>query len=128
MAGSYTDYLENAVVQHVFCGVPYTPAGTLYVAAFSTLPTDSGGGVEFTGTNYARRPIVFSATGSAASNVSDIAFAAAGSAWGTVVGFGIFDSLSTGNLLAWGDIPVARTIAVNDVLLIPAGAITITQS
>ena len=42
MAG-FSDYLENKVVGHVFGGSAYTAPSTLYVALYTSAPSDTGG-------------------------------------------------------------------------------------
>jgi hypothetical protein len=52
---SFTDYLENKILKHVFGAVPYTAPASLYVALFSTPTDDTGAGGEVaTGNGYAR--------------------------------------------------------------------------
>ena len=51
MAG-FSDYLENKVVGHVFGGAAYTAPATLYVALYTSAPSDTGGGTEVSGGGY----------------------------------------------------------------------------
>jgi len=44
MAGSFTDYLEDKILKHVFTNVAYTSPTTVYVGLFTVAPTDVGGG------------------------------------------------------------------------------------
>ena len=45
MAGSMSDFLENAVLLHVTKGASYTQPTNLYLALFTAAPTDAGGGM-----------------------------------------------------------------------------------
>jgi hypothetical protein len=62
-----------------------------------------------------------------ATNSAAIEFAAAsGGNWGTVTHAAIFDSLTSGNMLAWSALTTSRTINDGDVFRIPASSLTIT--
>lgn len=130
MAGSYTDYLEDKILRHVFTNTSYTPPATVYVGLFTVAPTDTGGGTEVNGTSYARQSAAFtvSGTGTTATNSANIEYPAAGSSWGTVVAVALFDAVTAGNMLAWSDLTSSRTITSGDVFRIPASGLTITQT
>ena len=130
MAGSFTDYLEDKILKHVFTNVAYTSPTTLYVGLFTTAPTDAGGGTEITGMGYARKTATFtvSGTGTLATNTSAIDFDAATGTWGTIVAIAIFDAITSGNMIAWADLTVNKTIATGDILRIPAGDLDVTLS
>lgn len=130
MAGSYTDYLEDKVLRHVFTNTTYTPPATIYVGLFTVAPTDTGGGTEVSGTSYARQSAAFSVsgTGTTATNSANIEYPAAGSAWGTVVAVALFDASTAGNMLAWADLISSRSITAGDIFRIPASGLTITQT
>ena len=49
---SFSDYLENKILAHVFSATTFTPAGTMYLALYTVAPADDGtGGTEVTTTN-----------------------------------------------------------------------------
>lgn len=111
---------------------------TRYLALFTTQPNDDGtGGVEVSGTNYARVAMLSTdwgaaTSGSPATKTSTVAksFPAAGSGWGTVQGWGFFDAATNGNL-RWADYngnfawaPFACTSASPGVLFSPAHGLT----
>jgi hypothetical protein len=123
---AFSNYLENKVLLHVFGGTAYTAPTTLYLALYTVAPTDTGGGTEVSGTAYARQTIAFTVTDDTASNTSAVEFPTAGSSWGTVVAVGIFDNLTSGNLLAYGNLTASKTIASGDVFRVPAGDLDIT--
>lgn len=112
-----TDYLENALIDWLFRGqaAPTLPAN-LYYALFTTAAGDAGSQVEVAGGSYARQPVTRSlaamagtqaagsttasnGTSGTTSNNAAITFPAPTANWGTIVGWGIFDALSGGNLL-----------------------------
>lgn len=128
MAG-FTDYLETKVLDHVFGGTSYTAPSTLYVALFTAAPSDSGGGTEVStsGTAYARQTITFTTSGGTTSNTSAVEYSTAtGSGYGTVVSMALFDSATSGNMLAYGNLTVSKSVSAGDVFRFNASAIDIT--
>lgn len=111
---------------HVFGGSAYSAPSTLYLALYTVAPTDTGGGTEVSGTAYARQTVAFTVTNDTASNTSAVEFPTAGSSWGTIVAVGVFDQLTSGNLLAYGNLTASKTIASGDVFRVPAGDLDIT--
>jgi hypothetical protein len=125
MAG-FSDYLENKVVGHVFGGSAYTAPATLYVALYTSAPSDTGGGTEVSGGAYARQTAAFTISADTASNTSAIEYPTATADYGTVVAVGVFDASSSGNLLAYGNLTTSKTVSTGDVFRFNAGAIDIT--
>ena len=125
MAG-FSDYLENKVVGHVFGGSAYTAPATLYVALYTSAPSDTGGGTEVSGGGYVRKTAAFTVTNDTASNTSAIEYPTATADYGTVVAVGVFDASSSGNLLAYGNLTTSKTVSTGDVFRFNAGAIDIT--
>ena len=77
--GSYADYLENKILDHVFGAVTYTPPATLYFGLSTTTIADAGTGItEPVGNGYARKGVTNnttnfpSASGGAKTNGADI--------------------------------------------------------
>jgi hypothetical protein len=130
MAGSFTDYLEDKILKHVFTNTAYTSPTTVYVGLFTVAPSDTGGGTEVSGSGYARKSAAFTVSGTStlATNSAAIEFDAATGSWGTIVAMAVFDALTTGNMLAWADLTTSKSIATGDVLRIPAGDLDITLS
>lgn len=118
---SFSNYLENKVLLHVFGATPYTAPATLYVGLFTSDPGETGSGTEVSGGSYARQTITFTVTANQASNTAAIEFPTCTAAWGTVTYAAIYDAVTTGNLLAYGALTTSKTIATGDVLRIPAG-------
>jgi hypothetical protein len=130
MAGSFSDYLEDKVLKHVFTNTSYTPASTLYVGLFTTAPSDTGGGTEVSGGSYARTSVSFSVSGTTTlcTNSGAVEFPTATAGWGTVVAVAVFDASSSGNMLAWADLTTSKTIDTGDVFRIATGDLDITLS
>ena len=111
MAGSASNYLEDALLNATLRNSAYSSPATVYVGLFTTNPTDTGPGTEVSGGAYARQSVTFGApSGGACSNSSAVTFAVATANWGTIEGFGVFDASTGGNMLYWCDSP---SVAVN---------------
>ena len=123
---SFSNYLEDAVLNHVFGGSSYTAPTTLYVALFTSAPSDTGGGTEVSGGAHARQTGAFTVSSGTASNSSAIEYPTATADYGTVVAMGIFDASSGGNLLAYGSLTTSKNVSTGDVLRFNASAIDIT--
>lgn len=133
MAGSFSDFLELELLDHVFGNAAYSAPATLHVALFTAAPSDTGGGTEVSGNAYARAAVPNNATNFPAasagskSNGTAITFPQATPAgWGVVTALGIFDAASGGNLLAWADLAASKTVDPLDTVSFAIGALTIT--
>jgi hypothetical protein len=123
---SMSDYLENALLNAVLRNTPYTSPSQVYVALFTSDPTDAGTGTEVSGGGYARQPVTFNApTNGQVTNAVDILFPVATASWGTVTHIGIYDAQTGGNLLFHGALTTNKTISANDQLKIAAGDLSI---
>jgi len=114
---TFSDYLEEKLLEFVFCNTAYTsPGTTLYLALYTTAPTDSTSGTEVANSNgYSRQQIAFNAySGGKITNNGAETFTASGGNWGTVVAVAVTDNAShgTGNVLAYTAID--PTVTVND--------------
>lgn len=134
---SFSDYLENKVLEHVFGGSAYTAPATLYVGVFTTAASDSSPGTEISGNGYARQAVAFTVSGTSpttAASVAAVEFPEATGSWGTVTYAGIFDASSGGNMLAWAELTdpadfvtaLPKTINAGDILYISAGKLKVT--
>ena len=113
-------YLRNLTVNLLLgrVGSPYTAPATVYVALFTTMPgVDDTGGVEVTGFSYARVSVANNTTnwGTVTNgtklNLTAITFPSPSGSWGNVVGFGIYDASSAGNLLCSGTFAAAFPVS-----------------
>ncbi len=122
-----SNYLENALINGTLRATSYTAPTTVYVGLFTSDPTDAGSGTEVSGNAYARQSATFaSPSGGASSTDADIQFPQATGNWGTVGWFGIFDALTTGNLMYHGALTASKTIETGDVFKIASGSLTVT--
>lgn len=123
---SFSNYLETELLDHVFAGNAYTSPTTVYVGLFTSNPDEDGSGTEVSGGSYARQTATFTVSGNTATTTAAIEFPTATGTWGTVTHIGIYDALTSGNLLAYAALTTSKSIASGDVFRIPTGDIDIT--
>jgi hypothetical protein len=124
-----SNYLENALVNATLRGTAYTAPSTVYIALYTTDPTDGDTGTEVTGGAYARVSATFSApVNGATSLAANVTFPQATAGWGTVTHIGIRDALTGGNLLYHTAMTTPRAILSGDTLGFLSGQIPITLS
>lgn len=122
-----SNYLENALINATLRNTTYTSPATVYVALFTSDPTDAGSGTEVSGGSYTRQSATFAAPSNGASSTNaDVQFPQATGNWGTITHFGIYDALTTGNLLYHGALTTSKTIETGDVFKIASGNLTVT--
>lgn len=126
-----SNYMENKILDAMFRGQSFPSIPTLYFACFTVAPTDTGGGTECTGGSYARVAVTASlanfsgsqgagttaasnGTSGTTFNNSDIQFPSPTANWGTVVGMGVFDASTSGNLLCYGAISPTKVVNSGD--------------
>lgn len=131
--GSFSDFWENAVLNHLFDNTAYPAPGTIYVALSTADPTDDGSGIaEPVGNNYARVATTgvtwTTSTAGTLNNGAMITFPTASGSWGTVSYWALFDALSGGNMLAHGSVTTPKAITLNDVVSFPVGTLIISQT
>ena len=130
MTDAKTDYLEDALLNHVLRNTSFASPTTIYVGLFTTMPIDDGsGGVEVSGGSYARQSVAFAAPASGiVANNALVTFPTATAAWGTVLGMGLFDALSGGNLLYYGTLTANKIVGIGDTISYAASALTIQET
>lgn len=138
-----SDYLENKMVDQIFRGQSAPTTSVLYVALYTSTPSDAGGGTEVSGGAYARTAVTSNLTnwagtqstgstatssgsGGTTSNNSSVTFPTPSASWGIVTSFGIFDAASSGNLLFYGPLSIVKTINNGDTITFPAASLAIT--
>lgn len=142
--GSLSDVWEKKVLDLIFrntsasATVPMgLDATNMYIALFTTTPTDSTTGTEVTGGSYARVAVDRTGTGFAAATgttattnpAATVTFATATADWGTVTGFGICKSLAgalSTDLVFWGALTTSKAVNSGDTASFAASALSIT--
>lgn len=121
MAGGFTNYTEDKVLEHIFTGPSWTP-GVLRVALCLANPTESGTGaacfeVSDVDTNYARvlagADWELTGTPGIVRNTSEFEFNSPSSDWGLITHFALIDSgiYGQGNMVIYGPVdPVVEIV------------------
>lgn len=128
--GSFSNYLENEILDHLFGKATYA-SPTIYVGLSTSDPGDDGAGLaEPSGGSYARVATAATDWNTASSgsldNATAIEFAEASASWGTITHFALFDAASSGNMLAHGSLTTSKTVSSGDTASFAAGALDIT--
>jgi hypothetical protein len=122
-----SNYLENALINVTLRATSYTAPTTVYVALYTTDPTDADVGTEVTGGSYARTAVTFAApSNGVTTNSADVTFPTCTLAWGTVTHIGIRDALTAGNLLYHTPLDASKTIDLGDIFKITTGNLSVT--
>lgn len=130
MAGSFGDYAENKMLDHITGKTSFTKP-TSYVGLSTADPLDDASGLaEPSGSGYARVTTAGAdwavASAGATSNATILAFPEASGSWGTITHFALFDALSGGNMLAHADLTTPRAVTAATILRFAIGDLDIT--
>lgn len=132
MAGSFSDYWENVILDHMF-GVSAHTAGSTWIALCKSAPNDADTGStlpsEVDGSGYSRQlcDTWDAASGGSTANTQSETFPQATSDWGSVTHFAIVNSATSakGEMLAWGSLAVTKNIQSGDTAKFATGDIDI---
>lgn len=132
-----SDYLENAVLNHVLRNTAFTQPSGLWVALFNNTSGNALTNLEAgtltdetvaTGTAYARQAVTFSASsGGSSSTSATVTFPTATASWGTITHVAIMDNATrgSGNVLFYGAVTTSKTIDTGDTFQITSGNLTV---
>lgn len=122
---SFTNYLEDRILNHLFRNTASTAPTTVYLALYTTTPGEAGGGTEVSTGGYTRQAVTFGApSGGAIANTGAVSFTATGAGFGTVTGVAIHDAASAGNMFAF-DAITSATVNEGDTLQFGIGDIVV---
>jgi hypothetical protein len=122
-----SNYLENAVIDAVLRNTSYTSPATVYVALYTSDPTDADTGTEVSGGSYARTAVTFGApSNGVTTNSASVTFPTATASWGTVSYIGLRDASTSGNLLFHTALDEAKTVGTGDIFTISTGNLSVT--
>lgn len=128
---SKTNYLENAILDHILKGAAFTQPANIYIGLHTADPGETGSlAAEVSGNGYARK---LHNTWAAASNgqkknTGVVTFnTASGGNWGIITHISINDALTGGNMLYKGALTVSKTINDGDTLEFQDSQITVTE-
>ena len=129
---SLTTYAANKMLDHLSGKTSFTMP-TVHVALFKTQPTIAGGGTECAYTGYARDATAAAdwnaAASGANSNASEFNFGAKTAGTDETAGWwATFDAPTSGNMLEFGSLAVAKLIQNGDTPKIAAGDLDLTAA
>jgi hypothetical protein len=128
-----SNYLENAVLNHVLTASAYTQPGTRYLALFTNVSTNAAANLEagtltdeVSGGSYARQTVTFAAASSGTSSTNaTVTFPTATGNFGTITHVAVMDALTAGNVLFWGAVTTPKTIETGDTFQVSSGNLTV---
>lgn len=130
--GSFSNFMELEILDHVFKTGAYTPATNLYIALSKSTLDDTMTGTtmdgELSGGAYVRKKCNTwdLASGGATANTGAITFAQATADWGTITYFAVCDKTTLGNIIGWGALTVSKNIDSGDTFKFATGDIDVT--
>lgn len=124
---AFSDYLENALLNHVLRATALTSPTTVYVALFTAntgLETNAPT-AEVSGGSYARKAVTFTApSAGATANSADVSFTNMPAV--TVTNVAIMDAATLGNVLFHGALGASKTLNAGDTFTIATGDLDVT--
>lgn len=130
--GSFSDYLEDEILDHIFM-TSWAALANVWVGLSTADPLDDASGLaEPVGGAYARVSTAAAdwnaSTGSPSTvdNANDITFPEASGAWGLITHFALFDAVTGGNMLMHGSLTASKTIGDGDTAKFAAGDLDVT--
>lgn len=130
--GSFSDYLENELLDHVFKVGAFAQPTNLYVGLCkSTIADDDTGSTlpgEFSGGAYARKKCNTwdTASAGATENTNPVTFVEATTNLGTATHFAVCDKTTLGNVIGHGALGTAKKIDKGDTPRFATGEIDVT--
>lgn len=117
-------YLKNKIIKHVLGEASYTMPSNIYLALYTSNPTENDTGTEVTGGSYARQLLSFANAvgGTKTSNTSE-SFSSMPAT--TVTHWGIRDASSGGNLLYFGAFDLSVQLNAGNSFPIASGDIVL---
>lgn len=131
MAGSFTNWTEAQVLNHLFGGVPWSPLSTLYFGYMVGQPQETGAGAEPNSGGYVRKGVSNNVTNfpvtanQTKTHATAINWDKAATNHGNVVSIGVWDSPSGGNLIAFWLLPAPILISENMAMELPASSLSL---
>lgn len=132
---AFSNYLELGLLNSILRNASGVKPASVYVSLHTASPTDAGTpATELSDSGYSRVECQGDTNwtapsaqggGSSTSNANTLEFDAIVDGPVTVSHFGVYDAATGGNLLFHGEMDTPRSLQINDVVSVPAGALTI---
>lgn len=125
-----SEYLIKKLLDHAMGKAAYTMPADVYVAIYDGYPLSGGSELNtVTDVDYAREKMEDTDWGSAAytepdgsiTNATEVDFGIAGSDWGVITHWAIFDAATAGNMLYFAPLEAQRNVLTNDPVKFPIG-------
>lgn len=125
-----SEYLIKKLLDHAMGKAAYTTPADVYVALYDGYPLSGGSELDtVTDVDYAREKMEDTDWNSATyveplgsiTNATAVDFGIAGSDWGVITHWAIFDDPTAGNMLYFAPLEAARNVLTNDPVLYPIG-------
>jgi len=124
-----SNYLEDQFLAISLKGATAYTVATPYLALFITDPTDAGSGTECSWSGYARQTMAFGTiSGGSVTTSSEITFPPVAGSDVTITHIGVYDALTSGNLLYHTALDATKTLAATDTMSVAAGGVSVTLS
>lgn len=122
--GIISNYMANAILDHIFKNTVYTPATHLYVCLCDESPDDSSDGTSISepdAADYARilHDTWNISSGGKSTNDGSIEFTEAVASWGTISHTALTDALTAGNMLLYATLDTESPIVVGAQAIFP---------
>ena len=118
--------LRDEILDHILGTAANTAPSNVYVALYSSDPTDVDSGTELSGNGYARELVTFDASVAGVSSTDvNAEFGPATADWGSVTHVAVHSSISGSDLIFFGPLATARTVLEDDILRFSAGNLTL---
>jgi hypothetical protein len=122
-----SDWAENAALDWLMGGATPSRPSARYLALFTAAPSDAGGGTEMSGGGYARQAVTCgAASGGACSNTNAPSFTISGVDPAAFTHIGIFDAVTTGNLIWHGPLTASKDLGDGDTINFAIGELDFT--
>lgn len=123
----FSNYLENAIIDHFIRGISQTSPATRYIALYSTNPGEDNSGTELVGNGYERQSASFGPPADGVSNLDlEIQFSSSAD-WDTATHFGILDAYTGGNLLMYSALSSSVDVSGGSQRIVfESGSLTVT--
>lgn len=130
---SFSDYMENELLDHILSAQSYSPPATVDVALCTAAVVDSDDGTSITepvGNGYLRKNVNNNATewpnasGGSKQNGQEVAFDQATGSWSTITHYAILEG-GTDNIMVHGALNSARAIGLGDTARFQPSTLTI---
>lgn len=129
MGWHMSEYLADAMLNHMLCNTAHTPPADIYATLTTTIPVRDGSGTEVAGGGFARQIVTFgaAASGSITSTTGPAWSPLSTAADQVIVGAQLMDASTAGNVLFFYPFDQAVIVPANRDLALPANWATITR-